>query len=96
MFIACFYFIFLNPSPVLFFFFGWHFHSYETGQTAKVLDLESGNDSELSENQESKLKNKTRGLLILGEGISVIKPGNHSKIKIETSKQTHVDEGTIS
>ena len=95
MFIACFYFIFLNPSPVLFL-FGWHFHSYETGQTAKILDVESGNDSELSENQESKLKNKTRGLLILGEGISVIKPGNHSKIKIETSKQARADDGTIS
>ena len=94
MFIACFYCL-KNPSPLLFFFFGWHFHSYETGQTAKVLDLHSENDSELSENQEPKLKSKTRGLFIFGECISVIKPGNHSKIKIETSKQTHVDEGTI-
>lgn len=87
-------FIFLKILP-LSCFFGWHFNSYETGWTTKVLDLESGNDSELNENQESKLKSKTRGLFIWGEGISVMKPGNHSKIKIETSKQTHVDEGTV-
>lgn len=84
-----------NPPSLLI--FGWHFHSCETGQTGKVSDLESGNHSELSENQESKLKSKTRGLfVILGKYISVIKPGNHSKIKVETSKQTNVDEGTIS